>query len=496
VLSLPAAAWLFPAAVIAAVLLWRRPVGSIPVKLGVFAVGVIVLAVPAIVAAIDWLPKVSSFRAESELGNLFGPLSKLQAFGIWPVGDFRVRPHDIAPTYVLIAVVVGAGIVGLWWAWQRGAWELPTYLGVVAVGSGAVVAVSSPWVSGKAIAMASPAFLAAALAGCAALFGLGRRVEAAVVAVAITGGVFWSNALAYHDVSLAPRGQLHELETIGRSFAGQGPALMTSYEPYGARHFLRREDPEGASELRRRFDYLQNGQMLDKGESADIDRLRLDGVLAYRTLVLRRGPAASRPPSVYRLVRSERYYEVWQRPESGRSTILEHLSLGDATQAAAVPRCGDVVRLARKAKAASGYLVTAIRPQAIPVVTPSLSGTASANITAPEAGRYTAWLAGDWFGQSSVKVDGHEVGAKRAELNWPGLYTDLGSVELGAGRHTVDLSYDTDGLHPGSGGPPFSFGPLTLSREEAREPVQTVAPSAARALCGRRLDWIEAVRPG
>ena len=80
------------------------------------------LAVPAIVAAIDWLPKVSSFRAESELGNLFGPLSKLQAFGIWPVGDFRVRPHDIAPTYVLIAVVVGAGIVGLWWAWLAGDW--------------------------------------------------------------------------------------------------------------------------------------------------------------------------------------------------------------------------------------------------------------------------------------------------------------------------------------------------------------------------------------
>src|SRR5438093_45741 len=121
VLSLPAAAWLFPAAVIAAVLQWRRPVRSLPVKLGVFAAGVVVLAVPAIVAAIDWLPKVSSFRAESELGNLFGPLSKLQAFGIWPVGDFRVRPHDITPTYVLIAVVVGAGIVGLWWAWQRGA---------------------------------------------------------------------------------------------------------------------------------------------------------------------------------------------------------------------------------------------------------------------------------------------------------------------------------------------------------------------------------------
>ena len=128
------------------------------------------------------------------------------------------------------------------------------------------------------------------------------------------------------------------------------------------------------------------------------------------------------------------------------------------------------------------------------MATPSLSGTVTTQIVAPETGRYTAWLAGDWFGLSSVSVDGREVGAKRAELNWPGLYTDLGSVELGAGTHTVALSYDTGGWHPGSGAEPFAFGPLTLSREDAREPVQRVRPSEARSLCGQRLDWIEAVR--
>lgn len=494
VLSLPAAAWLAPALLVAGVLMVRRPVKSLPVRLGVFAVAIVALAVPAIVAAVEWLPKVSGFRSESELANLFGPLSELQAFGIWPVGDFRLRPDDAAPTYVLIALVIAAGILGVWWAWRRGAWELPAYLAIVGLGSGAVVLVSSPWVSAKAIAMASPAFLAAALAGCAALLGLGRRVEAVVAAVAITGGVLWSNALAYNEVSLAPRGQLHELEAIGREFAGQGPALMTSYEPYGVRHFLRRSDPESASELRRRFVYLRDGSVLDKGESADIDRFRLDGILDYRTLVLRRGPAASRPPSVYRLVRSGRYYEVWQRPESSGATILEHLSLGNATQAAAVPRCADVLRLAREAEAASGSLVAATRPEAIPVVTPSLSGTASARIDVPETGRYTAWLAGDWFGRSSVEIDGREVGSKRAELNWPGLFTDLGTVELAAGPHTMDLTYDPGGPRPGSGGPPFSFGPLTLSREDARDTVRTISPSDARALCGRRLDWIEAVR--
>ena len=78
-----------------------------------------VLAVPAFVAAVDWLPRIGDFGKESNLGNLIGPLSGWQLFGIWPIGDFRVRPDDLTPVYVLVAVVIAAGVVGLWWAWQR-----------------------------------------------------------------------------------------------------------------------------------------------------------------------------------------------------------------------------------------------------------------------------------------------------------------------------------------------------------------------------------------
>jgi hypothetical protein len=340
--------------------------------------------------------------------------------------------------------------------------------------------------------MAAPAALAAALAGCAAVLARGRAVEAGVVALAIAGGVLWSNTLQYHDLSLAPRGQLHELETIGRGFAGQGPALMTAYEPYGARHFLRREDPEGASELRRRYDYLRNGQLLGKGGSADIDRFRLDGILVYRTLVLRRGPATSRPPSIYNLVWSGRYYEVWQRPATGAPTILEHLSLGNPNQAAGVPRCADVLRLGRLAS--GGTLAIASRPEAISVADPPTSGAVATRVTAPSSGRYRAWLGGDWFGLAGVSIDGRNVGSTREELNWPGNYTDLGSVVLSAGRHRIVLTYRTGGWHPGSGGTPYAFGPLVLSRDDARNPVVTVPSSEAGSLCGRRLDWIEAVR--
>jgi hypothetical protein len=487
VLSLPGAVWLAPAALVATVVLLRRPQRLLP-KAGVFVAGLALLAIPAFVAAVDWLPRIGAFDKETNLGNLIGPLSGFQLFGIWPAGDFRVHPHDSAPAYVLIALVIAAAVVGIWWAWERAAWELLAYVVIAGLGCALFLAVSSPWVAGKTLAMASPAALAAALGGCAAGLAHKRIVEAAVAALAIAAGVFWSNTLQYHDVLLAPRGQLHELETIGHDFAGQGPALMTTYEPYGVRHFLRRLDPEGASELRRRFDYLTNGSVLSKGESADIDRIRLDGLLVYRTLVLRRGPAASRPPSSYRLVWRGRYYEVWQRPQ-GPPTILQHLPLGSPNQAAGVPRCAEVLRLG----SLGGTLVTATRPEAIPLGYPPARGELALTVRVPASGEYTAWLGGDWRGLASISVDGRTVGSKRHELNWPGLYTDLGSVRLPAGEHLVRIRYETGGWRPGSGGTPYSFGPAALSLVDSREPVTRTSPRDARSLCGRALDWVEAV---
>ena len=68
-----------------------------------------------------------------------------------------------------------------------------------------------------------------------------------MLGLAIAAGVVWSNALAYHEANLAPRERHAELEQIGEAIAGEGPTLMTEYEPYGVRHFLREADPEGAA---------------------------------------------------------------------------------------------------------------------------------------------------------------------------------------------------------------------------------------------------------
>src|SRR5580704_17412315 len=99
---------------------------------------------------------------------------------------------------------------------------------------------------GKSLAFTSPAVLLAGLAGAAILFSLDRIVAmlvGVVLLVAISGGVLVSNYLQYHNVALAPRARLAELQKIGTMIAGKGPTFFNEYEIYGDRHFLRAAAP-------------------------------------------------------------------------------------------------------------------------------------------------------------------------------------------------------------------------------------------------------------
>ena len=162
---------------------------------------------------------------------------------------------------------------------------------------------------------------------------------AAAVGVAVLFGVVWSDVLGYHDATLSPYDRHAELARIGERFAGDGPALMTEFEPYGPRWFLRRMDSEGAAELRTRPVPLVGGGLLAKGLSADIDAFAYKGLNDYRTLVLRRSPVASRPPSTFRPLWRGHWYEVWQRdrarPRCARTSASGRRSIPGRSRAAA-----------------------------------------------------------------------------------------------------------------------------------------------------------------
>jgi hypothetical protein len=237
--SAAGALWLLvPAIAVVAYLAGRRRYAAVASLVG----SALALSIPTLAAATMWLDHTGAFTSGSELGNLYHQLDWAQIFGIWPTGDFRVNPIRGDVTGVLIALVVIGALVGLAVAWRKRGFGLLGYAAAALISSSLFWLAGSPWIGGKAIAIASPLFLVLALAAAGWIFERGRRVEAVLAAGAILFGVAWSDALAYHDVLLAPNARLAELQAIGDRYAGDGPTLETDYDPYGARHFLRKLD--------------------------------------------------------------------------------------------------------------------------------------------------------------------------------------------------------------------------------------------------------------
>ena len=517
VLSVSGGLWIAPLLAPIAVVAVRRLDRRAAAGLGVFAAATVVFSIPSLLVAGNFLNSLapSLIATGGQLGNLIKPLSLLQLFGVWPVSDFRFDPRQMDATHVLIAVVAGAAIVGLLFAWKRRAWNVLLYLGTVVLGSLVLERSTSPWLAAKAYATASPALVLTGMVGGVALFESGRRVEGAFIAAAIAGGVLWSNVLGYHDVWLAPRNQLSELEYVGNRFAGDGPTLMTEYQVNGVRHFLRKMDPEGASELRRRQVPLRDGRILGKAEFADIDQFRYPDLLLYRTLVLRSSPVLSRPAAPYRLVWRGRFYEVWQRDEPVQPQVLAHLPLGDAVHAAGVPACSDVLALAKLAASNGGLLEAVPRASAadIPLsstsypprwvadptnpstLTPYGDGSLTTTVSVSQAGPYEVWLGGSFRRDVEITVDGARVGSDRNELSNTGQWVPFGTLSLTAGQHAITLTYNGSTLLPGSGGQPFAIGPLAFSPTDSADRIESIQPSDAKVLCGQSLDWVEAVKP-
>ncbi len=500
-----------------------------------------ICSIPVLVLAVTFLrPLFASgpggggvFASADELGNLGHRLDLRQLAGIWPAGDFRLGPTHAGLTNALVALAVALALVGVVVAWRRGWRALPAYV-LVAVGIAvAIRAHSSPWADGKSLAQSSPAIVLAALAATAVAWQR-RAVRWAgwVAGGLVAAGVLWSNALAYSWVNLAPRDQLVELQHVAKLTAGRGPTLFHDAGVVGPRHILRASDAENPSAVRSRPIPLRNGQLLPPGAQVDIDDFDQQALRVYRTLVVRRAPDASRPASDYRLRWSGRYYAVWEGV-ADTSHPVKHLTLGSGNEGR-VARCADVMPVARAA-GPDGQVATVLRrpptvvslgfdrvpgaPSSAPLservalggpvpagwrplvkllggMVPDGPGTIQRTFSVASSGRMQLWMRGSTRGRTTVLVDGRRVASLRHELNWVGRYLPLGDVVLTRGEHRLTVRYDDGGLQPGNRGQrinPFYFGPVVLSSDPVALPVLKVPASQARKLCGRRLDWIEAL---
>ena len=552
-LSVGAVGWVAPALVLVAALwLWQgwrlKELAAVPLRIALLIGFTAAFVLPVWAVLGDFLGHDSGLftagqSTAEKLGNLIHALSVFQLVGIWPIGDFRLTAPTV-PSALLIGLALLAAAGALYASVRRGKLGLALYVAMALLGAAVLYAVgSTPWVIGKALAISSPALLAAALTGGGMLWAAGRRrgeraglalsIGGVTVMLALAGGVLWSNALAYHEVTLAPRARLAELQHIGQLLNGHGPTFMNEYEVYADRHFLRAGAPVEPAEYRPVTLPLRNGTALTKSAWADLDSFPLSTLLPYPSIVTRRSPVESRPPSIYRLTWQGRYYQLWQRPAQPSVTILDHVPLGESNalpycgmaeegasqplcsvNPVATPPCASVLSLGRRAQKEHARLVAYQR--AAPIVAradqtvwpggwyhdpeahtlaPTSPGQVVAHIAVESSQRYELWLGGSFGRGFEVSVDGKPVGTVKDELSSFDSYVEVADLFLSAGVHTFVLTYPHGNLTPGSGESEYtSLSAIVLQPQRPRSEMLEVAPGRATGLCGRPLDWIELVR--
>ena len=473
---------------------------------------------------------------ETLFGNLTSPLRAIQVAGVWLDGDFRTFPNPPPSliNHILVYVVFAAALFGIaWMAWRRQIGPILYVAIALAVLAFLSWKATVPWIMGKSLAFSSPAVLLVGMTGAAVLFSRDNRfaLAAGIVALgAITGGVIWSNYLQYHNVTLAPRARLSELQAIAPLAAREPPTFINEYEIYADRHFLRAGQPIEPAEYRPENLPTTNNALLTDSAWADIDAFGLPTLEPYRSLVLRVAPTLSRPPSIYgrAAVWSGRYYQLWQQPRHPTERVLEHVPLGDVTtdpycgnaeapaaQPVGLPdpagrgtalqpgahACGDRKRRAcgapgvrtdrplRRARHADGLLAVAV----VPLGHDPFAGGGGRprhgdDPLARPVHDYRVWLGGSFQRGFDVAVDGHSIGSISDALDPPGAYEQVGpALDLSAGRHTISVTFPSEGLGPGSADTEALLHRALRDRPRAADRAGQLRPDDAGARGGDAL---------
>jgi len=442
----------------------------------------------------------------SELGHLARPLEPRQTAGIWLVGDYRLAPTGLkaALTSLGVWLVLALAVVGVVHAVVRRNVQVLLFCAPLLAIVLLVTPRVSPYADAKTFMLLTPGVVLLGALGAAALARLRAPLGVALGAVVLTG-VLASNALAYHRVQLAPTERMAALRDLDERFAGQGLILFNEPEEF-AKNFL------GATKLNVGAESITPKQTQLRVPQAfaylyfDLDEQLLEYVEQFPLVVLRRSPAASRPPSDFRLVYRNDYYEAWRRAPGPR--VVEHMPLQAVHRAALEPACPEVVAMA--GRVAPGEALVAAEPAATvrldTVVAPRTAswrvhpyradmvitggpGEARSSVTVEAPGRYRAWIAGSFGRPVTGFVDGRPIGVAQG-VNTIGGWHRIGEVALTAGPHELALSRPGGSLSPGDG---FSgeLGPLVLERMGPRRMVRVRPEQAAEQLCGREWDWIE-----
>jgi hypothetical protein len=290
--------------------------------------------------------------------NTYGPVSPLEALGIWPAANYRLDAAGgaelpgLAGAVAILALLVGVG----WWAERREA-TIPIALGACAVLYLVSLPFSGDYSQAKALMIAAPLAMLVVIRPLLGEFpSLGRRraedaparreagpsrgalggvAQAgwAVLAVAFVAGALYSSFLVLRDAPVGPSGHGGELAAFEPIVHGK-PVLYAGQDRYAAYDLLGADthvplvefpDPEVSANPEKPFD---TG---DAYSPIDFDSFSKGTLDQFPYVVTSRAAWNSQAPPNFKRLASTPSYVLWKRtgpaPED-RHVLLEGTEAG------------------------------------------------------------------------------------------------------------------------------------------------------------------------
>lgn len=270
--------------------------------------------------------------------NTYGPVSPVEALGIWPAANYRLNAVGGAPLAGLAGAVAALAVaLGVAWWLRRRQYAVPIALGACAALYLVSLPFSGDYAHAKALTIAAPLAMLVAIRPLLAELlpsrrvrggGVAARLAWGALAVAFVAGAAYSSFLALRDAPVGPPGHGGELRAFLPILHGK-PVLYAGQDRYAAYELLGADthvplvefpDADVSANPEKPFD---TGDAYSPIDFDSFSRATLD---RFPYVIAPRAAWSSQAPPSFRRIAATPSYLLWKRtgpPPADRHVLLE-----------------------------------------------------------------------------------------------------------------------------------------------------------------------------
>ena len=301
----------------------------------------LVLAGLAVVATVVGPFGFASSFNKVAASNTYGPVSPLEALGIWPAGNYRLDAAGGAQLPWLAGGIAALALLAgvAWWV-RRGELAIPIALGAGALLYLASLPSSGDYSQAKALMILTPLAMLVAIRPLLSEFGERRSLGIAwsLLAVLFIGGAVYSSFLALRDAPVGPPGHGSELRAFLPIVHGK-PVLYTGQDRYAAYGLMGADTHVPLVEFPDSDVSANPEKPFDTGDAyspIDFDSFSHGTLERFEYVIAGRAAWNSKPPPNFKRVAVTPSYVLWKR--TGPTPEDRHVLL-EGTEAGALADC-------------------------------------------------------------------------------------------------------------------------------------------------------------